>query len=302
MPLVEIWEALICIHGNNLPYEAKSIIFPLEFFVMNGFVRFMELYGINYIATAVIAFLGILIVRNILKLIEKGLLDSTLDRSLISFFVTLCRIVLYVGLLFVVLGRLGIPLTGVVSALSAVTLAIGLAIQDIIGGVANGLMLVTSKLFKVDDYVDIGSVSGSVKEIKLLHTVLVTPDNKTITIPNKTVFSSEITNYSAMKQRRIDMVIGVDYDSNIDKAKSVILNVALSNASILSTPSPMVQVKNLADSEVQILLRVWVNSEDYWAVTWFLNENVLKALNDNDINVPFPQLTLSYRDNGGMAK
>ena len=145
-------------------------------------------------------------------------------------------------------------------------------------------------------------MSGSVKEIKLLHTVLLTPDNKTVTIPNKTVFSSEITNYSAMKQRRIDIVVGVDYDSDIDKAKRVILDVALKNKSVLDEPAPTVQVKNLADSEVQILLRLWVKSEDYWNVTWYLNEMVLKALNENNIEVPFPQLTLSYRDNGGMAK
>ena len=269
---------------------------------MNGIVKFMEMYGINYITTAIIAFIGVLTIKNILSLIEKGILDSHVDRSLISFIVTLCRIALYIGLLFIVLGRLGIPLTGMVSALSAVTLAIGLAIQDIIGSVANGLMLVTGKLFKIDDYVDIGGVSGSVKEIKLLHTVLLTPDNKTVTIPNKTVFSSEITNYSAMKQRRIDIVVGVDYDSDIDKAKRVILDVALKNKSVLDEPAPTVQVKNLADSEVQILLRLWVKSEDYWNVTWYLNEMVLKALNENNIEVPFPQLTLSYRDNGGMAK
>ena len=269
---------------------------------MDSFVKFMEMYGINYISTLVIAFLGILTVRNILKLIEKGLLDSSLDRSLVSFIVTLFRILLYVALLFLIMSGLGIPLTGFVSALSAVTLAIGLAIQDIIGSVANGLMLVTSKLFKVDDYVEIGSVSGSVKEIKLLHTILVTPDNKTVTIPNKTVFSSSIINYSAMNQRRIDLVVGVDYDSDIEKAKNVILNVALENDSILSTPSPIVKVKNLGDSQVDILLRVWVNSEDYWNVTWYLNENVLKALNENGITVPFPQITLSYRENGGDAK
>lgn len=280
----------------------KSIIFSFGVFRMKGFIKFMELYGVNYVTTAIIAFLGVLIVRNILKLIEKGLLDSTLDNSLISFFVTLCRILLYVGLLFIILGRLGIPLTGIVSALSAITLAIGLAIQDIIGGVANGLMLVTSKLFKVDDYVEIGGMAGSVKEIKLLHTILITPDNKTVTIPNKTVFSSGITNYSAMKQRRIDMVVGIDYDTNIEKAKKVILNAALKNHSILTSPAPMVKVKNLGDSEVQMLLRVWVNSEDYWEVTWYLNEYVLKALNNNGINVPFPQVTLSYRDNGGEDK
>lgn len=263
---------------------------------MNGFVSFMEMYGINYIATAVITFLGVLMIRNILSLIEKGLLDSSLDRSLISFVVTLFRIVLYVGLLLIVMARLGFSVTGMVSAISAVTLAIGLAVQDIIGSVANGLMLVTGKLFKVDDYVDIGGISGSVKEIKLLHTVLVTPDNKTVTIPNKTVFSSSITNYSAMETRRIDMVIGVDYDSDIEKAKKAILNCALKNEKILPSPSPMVRVKELSDSSVDILLRVWVESGDYWDVTWYLNENVLKALNRNNINVPYPQITLSYRE------
>ena len=252
---------------------------------MNGIVKFMEMYGINYITTAIIAFIGVLTIKNILSLIEKGILDCHVDRSLISFIVTLCRIALYIGLLFIVLGRLGIPLTGMVSALSAVTLAIGLAIQDIIGSVANGLMLVTGKLFKIDDYVDIGGVSGSVKEIKLLHTILVTPDNKVVTIPNKTVFSSSITNYSAMDTRRIDMVMGIDYDSDVENRKDT----------ILQSPSPMVKVSNLADSQIDILLRVWVNSSDYWDVTWYLNEAVLKALNENGINVPFPQLTLSYR-------
>ena len=98
------------------------------------------------------------------------------------------------------------------------------------------------------------------------------------------------------------MVVGIDYDTNIEKAKKVILNAALKNHSILTSPAPMVKVKNLGDSEVQMLLRVWVNSEDYWEVTWYLNEYVLKALNNNGINVPFPQVTLSYRDNGGEDK
>ena len=250
---------------------------------MNGIVKFMEMYGINYITTAIIAFIGVLTIKNILSLIEKGILDSHVDRSLISFIVTLCLIALYIGLLFIVLGRL------------AVTLAIGLAIQDIIGSVANGLMLVTGKLFKIDDYVDIGGVSGSVKEIKLLHTILVTPDNKVVNIPNKTVFSSSITNYSAMDTRRIDMVMGIDYDSDVEKAKQIMLDVANSKDTILQSPSPLVKVSNLADSQIDILLRVWVNSSDYWDVTWYLNEAVLKALNENGINVPFPQLTLSYR-------
>ena len=181
----------------------------------------MENYGFLYISTAVIAVLGICTVRNIVRLMEKALINSAIDNSLVGFIMAIVRIALYLGLLFICLGRLNVPLTGVVSAISALTLAIGLAVQDLIGGVANGIMMVTSNLFKVNDFVDIGGCSGSVKEIRLLHTVLVTGDNKTITIPNKVVFSSSITNYSVFKVRRLDTLFGVDYDCDVEKAKKV---------------------------------------------------------------------------------
>lgn len=269
---------------------------------MNTFLRFMESYGINYISTAVIAFLGILTIRNIIKLTEKALIDSTLDNSLVAFVVAIIRILLYLALLFICLGRLNVPLNGVISAVSAITLAIGLAVQDIIGGVANGIMMVSSKLFKVNDYVEIGDYSGSVKEIKLLHTILVTPDNKTITIPNKVVFSSSITNYSVYKIRRLDFVYGIDYDSDIDKAKKVLLELALSSPLVLRDPPMMTAVKELKDSEVDILLRVWVNSSDYWALTYYLNENATAALEKEGIEVPYPQLTISYRHDEEVKK
>lgn len=252
--------------------------------------------GLIYISTFIIAFLGILIIRNIIKIVEKTLIESTIDNSLVSFFVTIIKIVLYLCLLFYSLSRLNIPLTGLVSALSAITLAIGLAVQDIIGGVANGIMMVSSNLFKVDDYVDIGSYSGSVKEIKLLHTVLVTPDNKTITIPNKVVFSSSITNYSVYKLRRLDTVIGIDYDSSVEKAKKILLDLASSSPLVLKDPQPMVVVNELKGSEIDLLLRVWVNSSDYWTLKWELLEKGLEALEKEGIVIPYPQLTLSYRE------
>ncbi len=263
---------------------------------MSTFSSFMEHYGFVYVSTAVIAFLGILTIRNIIKLTEKALLDSTLDNSLVSFIVTIIKILLYLGLLFICLGRLNVPLTGIVSAISALTLAIGLAVQDIIGGVANGIMMVTSKLFGVNDYVEIGSYSGSVKEIKLLHTVLVTSDNKTITIPNKVVFSSSITNYSVYKVRRLDFLCGIDYDSDIETAKKILMDLALSTPLVLRDPAPMTAVKELKDSEIDILLRVWVNSSDYWTLTFFLNEKATEALEKGGIEIPYPQLTISYRD------
>ena len=262
---------------------------------MENVKLFFENYGLLYTSTIIIAFLGILTIRNIIRIVEKLLIGSTVDASLINFISTIVKILLYLALLFICLGRLNVPLNGVVSALSAITLAIGLAVQDIIGGVANGIMMVTSKLFKVNDYVDIGDYSGSVKEIKLLHTVLVTPDNKTITIPNKVVFSSSITNYSEYKVRRLDTIFGIDYDSNVEKAKRVLLELASSSPLVLKDPKPMIVVKELKDSEIDLLLRVWFNSKDYWDLTWFLNEKGLDALVKEGIEVPYPQLTLSYR-------
>ncbi len=257
---------------------------------------FFENYGLTYISTALIAFLGILTIRNIIKLSEKALLDSSIDKSLVGFIVTIIKILLYLALLFICLGRLNVPLTGLVSAISALTLAIGLAVQDIIGGVANGIMMVSSKLFKVNDFVEIGSYSGSVKEIKLLHTVLVTGDNKTITIPNKTVFSSSITNYSVYKVRRLDLTFGIDYESDVEKAKKILLDLALSTPMVLRDPAPMTAVKELKDSEISILLRVWVNSSDYWNLTYYLNENSTRVLEEGGIEVPYQQLTISYRE------
>ncbi|MBQ0071231.1 MAG: mechanosensitive ion channel family protein [Spirochaetales bacterium] len=259
---------------------------------------FMDNYGYNLIATCVVAFLGVQIIRNILRLLKKGLLESKLDRSLIGFVVTLVKICLYLALLFYCLGRMNIPLTGIVSALSAITLAIGLAVQDIIAGAATGLMLVSSSLFKVNDYVEIGSIAGSVKEIKLLHTVLVTPDNKTITIPNKTVFGSQITNYSSFKMRRIDAVFGIDYDADVEIAKKALLGMATSNPKVLKEPAPVVKVKNLSDSSVDILVRVWVESSNYWDVTWAFNEQALSTLKKVGVEIPYNHMTITYKDGG----
>lgn len=263
---------------------------------MNSFYLFMQQYGFSYISVLIVAILGILIIKNLLRIVEKVLISSTLDNSLIGFVITILRIVLYILLLFICLSRLNIPLGGIVSTISALTLAIGLAVQDIIGGVANGLMMVTSKLFKVDDYVDIGDYSGSVKEIKLLHTVLVTPDNKTITIPNKTVFSSSITNYSVYKVRRLDTVYTIDFDSDVEKAKKTLLDLALSCDMVLKDPSPMTVVKEKGEYSVSILLRVWVSSSDYWNLTWFLNEEGMNVLKESGVTLPYPQVTVSYRE------
>ena len=267
---------------------------------MDAFVKqcvyFLEKSGYQLISVLVALFLGYLIAQNLLKLLKQALLQSSLDNSLVHFVLTIVKFVLYLALAFYCLAKLNIPLSGFVAALSAATLAIGLAIQDIIGGVANGLMLVTTHPFKVNDFVSIGGTSGTIKEVTLLHTVINTTDNKMITIPNKTVFGSEITNYSVNPLRRVDLVFGVDYSSDVEDVKALISNIARRHPLVLAEPAPAVRLASQNASSLDFNCRVWTNNSDYWSVFYDLNEQVYAAFNENGICVPFPQVTLSYRE------
>lgn len=262
---------------------------------MNQCQYFLEQSGYQLITVIIVAILGILIIKSILKLVKQALLQSALDNSLVKFVLTIVKFVLYLALSFYCLSQLKIPLSGFVAALSAATLAIGLAIQDIIGGIANGLMLVTTRPFKVNDFVQIGSISGVIKEITLMHTILNTTDNKRISLPNKTVFNSDITNYSANPLRRLDITFGVDYDSDIEQVKRLIENICRRHPLVLAEPAPMVRLTNHNESSLDFITRVWVQNGDYWTVNFDLKEQVMEAFNAAGIGVPFPQVTLSYR-------
>ncbi len=268
---------------------------------MDNLWQFMDKYGFSYISTAIIVIIGLYVIFNIMRLLEMTLINLRVDNALIGFVTAIAKILLYLGLLFICLSNLNIPLTGIVSAVSAVTLAIGLAIQDIIGGVANGIMLVTSRLFKVNDYVTIGSYSGVVKEIKLLHTVLTTIDKTDITIPNKTVFSSTVINNSVYGERKFDLEFGIDYDADIDRARKVILDTAAANGRVLKTPAPAVVVSSLADSEIRLTLSGWAEAKDLYMAKCTMKEEVIKALISNDIALAYPQVTVSYRNGEDKA-
>ena len=257
---------------------------------------FLEQSGYQLITVVVSAVLGVLIIMSLLKLIKQGLLQSALDDSLVKFVLTIIRFLMYLALVFYLLSKLKVPLSGFVAALSAATLAIGLAIQEIIGGIANGLMLVTTRPFKVNDFVQIDDISGVIKEITLLHTVMNTVDNKRIILPNKTVFSSEIINYSTNPLRRLDLSFSVDYSSDVEEVKALITNVCMRHPMVLAEPAPMVRLNNHNASSLDFVTRVWVQNADYWTVYFDLKEQVLAALNKARIGIPFPQMTLSYRE------
>ena len=262
---------------------------------MEKFVSFMEQTGFSLIAVIVAAVFGYLIIGNLIKQLKLALLASSLDNALVNFVLTIVRFALLLALLLLCLAGLGIPLTGIVSAISAATLAIGIAIKDILSSVANGIVLVINCPFKEGDYVDIGSVSGSIKEVKLMHTVLTTPDNRQVMLPNSQVFSSAITNYSVNDTRRMDISVDVDYSENPEKIRDILLKVASKHPMVLSEPAPSCHYNYSKESSINFNVRVWCRRTNYWNVNWDLNEQLTKTLMANGVQIPFPQVTVSYR-------
>ena len=262
---------------------------------MDKFVSFMERTGFSLLAVLVGAFFGYLIIGNLIKQLKLALIASSLDNALVNFVLTFVRFLLLLALLLLCLPGLGIPLTGVVSAISAATLAIGLAIKDILSSVANGIVLVANCPFKEGDYVEIGSVSGSIKEVKLMHTVLTTPDNRQVMLPNSQVFASSITNYSVNETRRMDISVDVDYDEDPEKIRTMLLKVAKKHPMVLEEPEPSCHYNYGKSSSINFNVRVWCKRTDYWTVNWDLNEQLTKTLISKGVKIPFPQVTVSYR-------
>ena len=256
---------------------------------------FLDNYGFPALTVLVTALLGRLIIRHIMKQLKVLLVSSKMDNSLVNFVLTLVKFILLLGLVLLCLSILDIPVNGIVSAITAGTLAIGLALKDILSSVANGIMLVLNCPFRQGDYVEIGSVSGSVKELKLMHTVLITPDNRQVMIPNSQVFATSIMNYSVNKTRRMDLQIDVDYAEDPERVKAILLEVATAHPMVLKDPAPICHYNFSKESSINFFVRVWVQSSNYWALNWDLNEQLTRTLMEKGVRIPFPQVTVSYR-------
>ena len=265
-------------------------------------LNFIELKGLTLLTTLSIAIFGFLIIRNLLKIIKIGILHTPIDTTLVNLILTVIKLLLYLTLILYCLNLLDIPLTGFVAAFSALALAIGLAVQNIISSVANSIMLVAVRPFRVGDFVEINGTSGTIQEINLIHTVMNTPDNRRVLIPNSSVFNSSMINYSANEIRRLDVKISIDYDADTELARQVLLEVCQNHSLVLSEPAPQVRWNAHADSYIECVMRVWCRTQDYWPVTWDLDEAACTVLQKNNINIPFPQLTLSYREPAESAK
>lgn len=247
-------------------------------------------YGIATLTALAIFVVGRWLVNRLTNLAQKVMLARASDETLVKF---VCSILRWVGLLFVViaaLSHLGIDTTSLVALLGAAGLAIGLSLQSSLGNFAAGVMLIIFKPFKKGDFVDAGGAMGTVDSISIFTTIMTTPDNKEIIIPNGSIIGGNITNFSARPTRRVDMVFGISYGDDIRKAKAILEEIISADARVLPEPAPVITVGELADSSVNFLVRPWVKASDYWGVMWDTTEAVKLRFDAEGISIPFPQM------------
>ncbi|MEZ8608976.1 MULTISPECIES: small-conductance mechanosensitive channel MscS [Vibrio] len=247
-------------------------------------------YGVNIISALIILFIGNLIVKAVANSVSKVLQKKKMDQAVVEFVHGLVRYLLFVIVLIAALGRLGVQTASVVAVIGAAGLAVGLALQGSLSNFAAGVLIVAFRPFKSGDYVEIGGVAGSVDSIQIFQTVLTTPDNKMVVVPNGSVIGSPITNYSRHATRRIDLMIGVSYNADLQKAKALLTKICESDERVLKEPGVQVGVHTLADSSVNFVVRPWVSTADYWNVYFDLMQAIKEGLDNEGIEIPFPQM------------
>lgn len=247
-------------------------------------------YGVNILSAVLILFIGNIIVKAIAGSVAKLLSKRDMDKAVVDFISALVRYLLFVIVLIAALGRIGVQTASVVAVIGAAGLAVGLALQGSLSNFAAGVLIVAFRPFKSGDYVEIGGVAGSVESIQIFQTILKTPDNKMVVVPNGSVIGGPIVNYSRHATRRIDFVIGVSYGSDLQKTKDVIYATLKEDKRILASPDIKIGVLELADSSVNFVVRPWVKTADYWDVYFDSLQAIKEALDKEGIEIPFPQM------------
>lgn len=246
-------------------------------------------YGPNVILAIITLFIGLWVIKLLSKGFRKAMERAQVEESLKKFLLSLVGIVLKVLLVISVVSMLGVQMTSFIAILGAAGLAVGLALQGSLANFAGGVLLLLFKPFKVGDFIDAQGFMGTVHAIQVFNTILKTPDNKTIFIPNGNLSNDSITNFTTEDKRRVEWTFGIGYSDDLKKAKDILSNLVKEDNRILSEPAPMVALSELGDSSVNFVVRVWVNSADYWGVYFDMLEKVKLTFDAQGISIPFPQ-------------
>lgn len=254
--------------------------------------------GLKVLAAIVIYSVGAWIIQRVKKLLKKIMTKRSVEASLSTFILSFVSITLTGLLLLVTIQTLGVDTSSIVALIAGSGLAIGMALSGTLQNFAGGMMILFFKPFKVGDYIETQGYSGTVNSIQITSTVIKTTDNKTIVLPNGGLSGSIINNYSTSEKRRCDWDISIEYGSDIDLAKSLLLEIVSGNEKVLQEPEkPFVALKSLADSAIIVTCRVWVKREDYWDTFYAVNEEIYKKLPKRGIGFPYPQLDVHINNN-----
>lgn len=246
-------------------------------------------YAPKFVLAIITLIIGLWIIRAVVNVTKKTLEKTKTDKTLIPFITSLISWMLKLLLFISVASMIGIATTSFIAVLGAAGLAIGLALQGSLANFAGGVLILIFKPYGVGDLVEAQGYLGVVKEVQIFNTILLTPNNKQVIIPNGVMSNGCITNYSAEGKLRVDLVIGIAYESDVSKAKNLLLNMMTENPEILKEPAPFVAVSELADSSVNLIVRPWCEFNDYWSVYFATMEKAKDLLEKNGISIPFPQ-------------
>ncbi len=246
-------------------------------------------FGINLAIAITIFYVGKFVISLVIRGLRKVMRAQEVDKTLETFVCNLVRVVLLVVVVIAAIGQIGIQTTSFIAIFGAAGLAVGLALQGSLSNFASGVLIVLFRPYRVGDWVEAAGISGSVEQVQILTTILKTGDNKQIIVPNSQIMDSIITNYSANDTRRVDMVVGVSYNDDLDKVRATLEELIAAEDRVLDEPEHKIAVSALADSSVNFVVRPWVKTSDYWGVMFDLTEAIKKRFDQEGISFPFPQ-------------
>ncbi len=247
-------------------------------------------FAINIAMAIVIYIIGKIVVNVLVNVFGKLMAKSKYDDMLINFLKAIVKSILMLFVIIAALDQLGVDTTSLAAILAAAGLAIGLSLQGSLSNFASGVMLLVFRPFKAGDFIEAGGTSGTVKSISIFTTLMTSPDNKEIIVPNGAIYGGNIINFSAKDTRRVDMVFGIGYDDDLRKAKRILEEMITADSRVLADPAPKIAVSELGDSSVNFIVRPWVNSADYWGLKFDFTEAVKLRFDEEGISIPYPQM------------
>jgi len=255
-------------------------------------IEMVMTWGPKLVLAIVLLVAGIIIINSFARFLRKFMKKRDVDPTLVPFLVGLISTLLKIMLIISVVDIVGVKTTSFVAVLGAAGLAVGLALQGSLANFAGGVLIMIFKPYQVGDYIEAQGEAGSVTAIQIFNTVLNTPDNRRVIIPNGAISGGTITNFSAEETRRMDMVFGIGYDDDLEKAKNVLKEMAAADERILPDPAPFIAVKELADSSVNLVVRIWCKKEDYWGIHFDWQNDVKMRFDKENITIPYPHRTV----------